>query len=177
MAKTYTAPTTVSAGDAITASLYNTYVGTNVANLIVPPAAAVQRTSNLSSYPSATDITWQSAAYDTDSMWSAGAPTRLTINTTGLYILSVSGLVTASPTINGCSIGIQRNGVNCFYQYTPFTSNALRFFYSVVCNLTATDYLTVNAEISGGSGYAIGGGAALSLDNTRLSATWIGRTS
>ena len=153
-----------------------------VADVVLPyvkttPAAAVQRTSDLTGYTSTSDITWQSAAYNTDSMWVSSAPTRLTINTTGLYAVNFSGLVSATATLTTVSSVIKLNGANYLYNYGANNATALRFTMSAVCPLTATDYLTASCELVGGSGYVIGGAAAPSLSNTKLSATWIGKTS
>ncbi len=175
MAKTYTAPTTVSAGDAITASLYNTYVGTNVANLIVPPAVRVYRSSNLTGYTNMAAITWNAEDYDTDSMYSTG--TTVTINTAGLYLVTFNGYFSST----GATRILQRVAANG----TTFLGSELTldggggstFTASTVRNFAATTTITSFAQFVGGSAYVIQGSATDADAQTALSLTWIGRTS
>lgn len=175
MAKTYTAVGTVAAGDVYTAASYNAGVAVNVSNLIVPPSAAAQRTTALTGYLSDADITWQSALYDTDVMWAAGSPTRLTINTTGLYLVSFSGIASGAATITEINTTVKLNGTNFVYNYGAVRTNALRFAVSFLASLTAADYLTATVTFTGGSAYSIGGATSPGLDNTRLAVSWIGR--
>ena len=175
MAKTYTAPTTVNAGDAITASLYNTYVGTNVANLIVPPSCMVHRTSNLSGYASDTAITWQAEAWDTDSMYSSG--TNVTINTTGIYLLTltVSWACTATATVANASFTINGTGVNGAFNSVN-AGNVGVATGSLVASLNATDTITGRCGWAGGSAFIVKGDTTVTDNQSRMSVVWIGKT-
>jgi hypothetical protein len=173
VAKTYTAPTTVSAGDAITASLYNTYVGTNVANLIIPPSVSVYRTSNLTGYASGVSIIWQAEHYDTDAMWSSGS--GITINTTGLYLVHFMGQLTCSATLTLVVPEILRNTVNIVSGFAAILSGIeSRVSLTGVIDCTAGDSIAARASFLGGSNYAWSGGATYGEAQTRLSLTWIG---
>lgn len=173
MAKTYTAPTTVSVGDAITASLYNTYVGTNVANLIVPASVSVYRTSALSSYTNGAAITWQAEHYDTDAMWTSGS--AITINTTGLYLVNFLSQLTATATLGLVSAEIKRSSVSILSGFAAiYNGTETRICLSGVIDLTAADSISADVFSVGGSNYSLIGGATYGEAQTRLSLTWIG---
>jgi len=178
VAKTYTAPTTVSAGDAITASLYNTYVGTNVANLIVPPAVRVIRTTSLGSYTNNASIAFESSSFDTDSMFSVGSPTVLTVNTTGLYLIEFAGIVSGNATITRILPRIKKNtNAIAYHEGVVYNGNESSWMVSTVRSLTATDTISASVGFVGGSGYTVFGNATESEGQTSLAMTWIGRTS
>lgn len=91
MAKDYNTFTDVSTGDVYTAAAHNLILE-NVENYRVPPMVRVQRDgTNQSVTPGASGfVAWNnaSAAFDTDSMWSSGANTRITVNTAGVYLVT-----------------------------------------------------------------------------------------
>jgi len=177
MAKTYTAGGTVAAGDVATAAAWNVLT-VDVNNLIVPPAVSVFRSSTLSGYTSGSAITWQDKHYDTDSMWSSGAPTVITVGTTGLYVVHFQGQLTGSATITLAVPEVNRSGSRIMSGFSALvTGNETRFSLSGVVNLTAADSLTATMTIVGGSAYSLVGGATYGDTQTRLSLTWIGRTS
>lgn len=180
MAKTYTALGTVAAGDVYTASAYNT-MATDVNNFIVPPAAQVIRSTNLTSYTSGTAITWSSAAYDTDSIFSAGSPNILTIQTTGLYLIEAVVLLTATATLTSVQGDILLNGTSAssnsivrMLANNTTTSGYLNL--STVSSLSATNTIGFAVSVSGGSAYIISGNSSESNLQSRLSVTWIGKT-
>ena len=59
---------------------------TRVDPAFVRPAVKLSRTT-LASVPNntPTEVPWVTEVFDTDSMWSAGNPTRITFNTAGMY--------------------------------------------------------------------------------------------
>src|SRR5688500_15940146 len=73
--------------------------------------ATLRRTSNLAGLTTGAAIAWSSAIRDTDSFWSAGAPTRITIppgvakvrlsGSLAFEALTVAGSVAAIPLKNG----------------------------------------------------------------------------
>jgi hypothetical protein len=177
MAKTYTAAGTVVAGDVATAAAWNV-VTADVNNLIVPPAVRVIRTSTLSGYTSLAAVTWQSAAFDTDSMWSAGSPTVLTVQTTGIYLISLHAYVYGNSTITRILANINKNGTRISYQEGSVVSGQeTSFMVSTVRSLTATDTISATFQYVGGSGYNISGNATETEQQPSLAMTWLGRTS
>jgi len=175
VAKVYTTPTSVSAGDAITASLYNTYVGTNVANLIVPPTFMVARSTSQTGYTSQAAITWNASAWDSDGMVSGAT---VTVRTAGIYLLTFNGVLDATATITDCAPIIKINGADIFDEHKePFSGTVASFTTSIVANLAVNDLITAAVGVVGGSAYSIRGSATTDTSQTRLSGVWIGRTS
>lgn len=83
--KTWTDGARVSAAD------FNDQIRDGLGALLNPPQALAYCTG-LVSTPSDTTYrptTWHATAYDTDGMWNAANPTRLTINTAGYYLIIV----------------------------------------------------------------------------------------
>jgi hypothetical protein len=175
VAKTYTAPTSVAVGDALTASLYNTYVGTNIANLIVPPTFMVSRSTNQTGYVSQDAITWNASAWDSDGMVSGAT---VTVRTAGIYLLTFCGVLDATATITDCTPIIKINGTDIFDEHKePFSATVMSFTSSIVANLAVNDLITAAIGVVGGSAYIIRGSGTVSTSQTRLSGVWIGRTS
>jgi hypothetical protein len=175
MAKTYGTVTTFTAGSVLTAAQLNV-AGTAINNLVLPPSCQIRRTTNQTGYTS-TAITWSSAAFDTDGMWSAGSPTILTIQTTGLYLVTLTGLTEATASLNRVLVTINKNGTSCFSQEAFGTTTQAYFSVSSTLSLVATDTLSAVVNYGGGSAYIIDGAATETSSQTRLTATWIGRTS
>lgn len=177
MAKTYTAVPSVSTGDVYTAANYNTYTATNISNLIVPPSVCVRRTTNLS-YTTGTDITWESAAWDTDGMWSAGSPTGVTIQTTGLYLITIIGRMQATATLANIYPYVTVDGTSINYQNIPADSSTSAYYFgSITASLTAAQVVRLKINMGGGSAYSVVGSAATNDGQSRMILTWIGRTS
>ena len=183
MAKTYNPLSDVTVGSVLTASDYNEAVE-NSNNFRVPPACQVRRTTNLTSYTSDAGITWESAAYDTegvsDPMWAASPnPTRVTIKTAGLYVVSFAGKVDGSATMTlvNAAISVNNNLVSGSFG-SVFAGNTARFATSLILNLAATDFITCALGIVGGSAYVVTGSAtAQDSTQTRLTVSWIGQAS
>ena len=152
---------------------------TGVSNLIVPPACQIVRTTNQTGYTNNSDITFQSAPYDTDGMFSAGSPTKITINTAGLYIISLFGSLNATATLSLITpIAFLNNTYNINYSVCPvFNSPYAYWGMSFVYAFSAGDYVTHRLSISGGSNYSIVGASPTQDVQTRMSVTWLGRTS
>lgn len=180
MPKTYTTVPAVAAGDAILASSYNTYQKDNVNNLIVPPACRVTLGSNISPYTTGASIAWTSAPFDTDGMWSSGTATRITIQTTGLYVVTFSGQTSQASgsalTIGAPQIAIDGTNVSQAY-FRSLAAGGTMFSISGIFSLTAAQYLTFNVEHEGGTTYTVAGGSGVARGVTRAEAVWIGRTS
>lgn len=183
MAKTYTAPTTVAAGDALTASLYNTYVGTNVANLIVPPLLRLER-GTTQSIANATDtfITWPTEVFDTDGMYTATSDT-ITAQTAGIYQVNVCMTFDSNGTgvrvLSLCkNTVLATDGTKRIASVTQssLTNGAQGILCcSTIIELAATD--TIKAHVYQTSGGALNIGTAGSPLQTSISMAWLGRTS
>jgi hypothetical protein len=151
---------------------------TGVNNLIAPPSARVIRSSNLTSYTSASAITWSSAAFDTDGMFSAGSPTVLTVQTSGLYVIAFSAYVSGTATITRILPKILKTGTSIqFLEATVASGNESGFAISTIRNLTAGDTISTSVQFVGGSAYVIAGFGSEGETQSSLSMTWIGRTS
>jgi len=157
---------------------WNTTTGvTGVNNNIVPPACQVRRTTNLTGYALGTAVTWSSAAYDTNGMFSAGSPTIITIQTTGLYMVTFNGLMTATAPLTRIVGGILKNGAAAAYEDAFGTTVDGYWSMSTIMSLVATDTLGGVATAAGGSAYVIGGAATETQNQSRLSAVYLGRVS
>ena len=176
MPKTYTAAGTVVAGEVYTAAAHN-IIATDVNNFIVPPMCQARVTTTITGYADGSDITFNTtAAFDTDGMFSSGAPTRITIQTSGLYVVSLIGSFTGSATITRALAQIKKSGVVVSQEEAFGTSTGGSFSNSSILNLTASEYLTAAISFAGGSAYTVQGNATETSAQTRLTATWIGRT-
>ena len=182
MAKTYTAltPGNATAGNAILATDHAAAF-TNINNLRVPPTAVAVRTTASAAYTLSTDVTFESATasggHDTDSMWTAGSPTRLTVTTPGVYLVTFSGYVTMATTGGVQTIVILKNGSTVCETYLPNSGTGHLWAVAHVLSLANTDYITVR-HTNGGSGAAtIYGGASNANTQTRLGVTWLGQVS
>jgi hypothetical protein len=133
-----------------------------VAQTIVPASepfrgALLRRTSNLTSVSFPAFIPWQQAAYDSDSFWSAGAATRITIPA-GVTKVRITGSARLNPAAEagGLSCRVWRNGSEFEFSASivqrqgeiGFTDNALATFTPVV-PVVAGDYfeLRVNKDV------------------------------
>lgn len=175
MAKTYTAAGTVTAGDVYTAAAHN-IIATDVNNLIVPPACRLIRATNQTiANNTDTIISMSSAEYDTDSMATTGASSRITISTPGIYLITYEVKWTTGGTFGRIAF-VGKNGTSLHLadaRVTP-TTGALFISSSAVASLIATDFLVPYVY------QASGGNVDMTTDNgysCALTATWIGRTS
>ena len=181
MPKTYTAAGTVSAGDVYTASAHN-IIATDVNNFIVPPTASIYRTSNLTSYTSDADITYETEDWDSDGMVNLGtSATRITIGTDGLYLIVFKVRAIGTASITRTLIKIMLNGTTEIAAFDPAQDPAATgsraVIFSFVYPLIATNFLTTRVAFTGGSAYIIAGATDENANRTRLSATWIGQKS
>jgi hypothetical protein len=183
MPKTYNTIPTTTTGSVYTAAAHNNIV-TNVNNYRVPPACQVRRTTNLTSYTSDAAITWESAAFDTESpsdpMWAASPnPTRVTIKTAGLYMVTFTGKADATATLTLANANISLNGNLTAAQFCSVLAGVTsRFAIGHILNLAANDFITCAVGLVGGSSYSISGNAtAQDSLQTRCTVTWLGQVS
>jgi hypothetical protein len=179
MAKTYTAAGSATAGEVYTASAHNVIV-TNVNNFIVPPSVRVDRTTNLTGYSSTAAIAWSGEVWDTDDMYTSGtSTTNITIQTAGIYVISFLGLVSGTATISRVLPQIRIGGTTTVQgeSIVGDSGTTSSFNISTTESLSVGNVITATVQFVGGSAYIINGAAAPSNSNTRLTVTWIGRTS
>lgn len=180
MAKTYNTFTNVSTGDVLSATTFNNVL-TNIANYRVPPSCEVRLSGNVSPYTTGAAISWAATEHDTDSMWSAGDPTKITTSTIGLYHVYFSGRTIQASGTN-LTIGapvIKLNGSTVTQAYfRALTTGACIYAVSAIVKTTAaTDYFTFGVEHEGGTTYSINGGSARDGQNNRAVVTWLGQVS
>jgi hypothetical protein len=174
-----TALTGVSTGTVIydsTLATVQVWNGSAWVNPNKPPMVEVRRATGYS-YTSASLIQWSAVDWDTDGMWDAASPTILTIRTAGIYSVSFNCKISASATVTSCEGIVRKNGVNNHISYGAIVSGS-EMFFSMTGNisLAVNDTLSAIIVLTGGSNYNINGGAADSQNRSRLSATYIGRT-
>lgn len=178
MPKTYNSIPTVSTGDVYTATAHNNIV-TNVNNYRVPPMIAVELGPSNKTLTSGADVVWDRVkdSIDTDGMWTSGA--TVTVNTSGLYLVTLQGRVTSSASGSFAIEGLVRrntttvlNGV--FATLDPGGARTdYRSTLSQVVSFTAAQ--TVTARITG-AGTLTGDGTNDGLRLT-LSLMWLGQVS
>ena len=178
MPKDYNSFSDVATGDVYSAASHNLILE-NLNNYRVPPSCEVYLSADETSYSALAAIPWDASTHDTDSMWSAGDPTKITIQTTGLYIVKFYCYLTCAATLASMNIEWSLNGsYDAGIGSFAGRSGTLSFgLISDVFALTAGDYITASANPSGGSAYVINGNASPSFDRSRFSATWIGQVS
>jgi hypothetical protein len=106
----WTTPSTQPTGTMITSTHYKTHIIDNLKYLHGPPTVRVSRDALLSVTQSTWfDVTFDVEDWDTNSMWSSTAGTKVFCRTAGKYLVNASGGITTSTggTIRG--IGIRKN--------------------------------------------------------------------
>lgn len=183
MAKTYNTLGTVAPGDVLRANsgtaAYNDVLE-NVNNNRVPPMCIVRRTTNQTGYTSDAAITWESVqpTSDTDTMWSAGDATKVSITTPGLYVVTFTGRLNATATMTLCNPNIVLNGAFVASATGGVQSGTTGIFAIATTLLLANgDYLQASVGISGGSAYIVQGNTNVANNQTRLAVTWQGQVS
>lgn len=179
MAKTYTAAATAIAGQVYSAAAHNVIV-TDVNNFIVPPSVCVQRTAG-TAYTNGSVVTWDTTAgWDTDGMFSAGSPTLVTVQTTGLYLISWVLRVTcttASMTAIRPYVQIDAGSSANYVSYPSDTTTSAYCTGSFTASLTAASTVKMYIDLAGGGTYTLAGSSSVDSTRSRMILTWIGRTS
>jgi hypothetical protein len=106
----YSSPSTRTAGDIVTAAIWNQDVVANVEFLAQPPSVRVSRDATLA----LASGTWEEVAFDTENwdtntMWSSTAATKVFCKTTGKFLVCVSGAHQNSTVGGSRGIGIRKN--------------------------------------------------------------------
>ena len=187
MAKTYNTISSVSTGDVYTATQHNSIV-TNVNNYRVPPMARITKNGTTRPYTSATAIAFDNGTtngYDTDGMYSAGANTRLTVQTAGVYLV-VACIFTAWEVGSiygsaGWQFLLRRNAaqIGPGDQVTNIDQTAVAYRSGLITQTVSCavgDYFDMNLMFSGASTMNVYGDTT-SVGCTSLSLTWLGQAS
>jgi hypothetical protein len=177
LALTYNSFTDVSTGDVLTAALGNQWQE-NLNNHRVPPSCRVRKTGT-QPYTNPVTVSFDtnagSGAHDTDGMWDAGSPTVITIQTTGLYLVTAA-ITAGSPTANAIttlqmSLNTSAGGSFASFGTNGNTGTGAAASVSAVTSLTAGDTVSVQC-------YYNGSGASLTIGaSSTMSATWLGQVS
>lgn len=155
------------------------WTGTEWTRYVVSaPSAMVYRTTNLSYPTSNTDIMWETVAHDTDSMWSAGSPYRLTIKTAGVYVVSYRANFSAT-TVTGPMAILLWNG-NASFKANPVNLGGGAAYTTVtgVVAASVNDTIQASWQFTAYTGTPIITGSATIANGlcNVLSATMIART-
>lgn len=177
MAKTFTSSLpSVSTGDVYTASAHNNVI-TTLNNHTVPPACAVYHTA-AQSVPNATwtTVLFNSEYYDTDAMHDTATNTsRITISTTGIYLLTANILFDIGGTGNR-QVDFMKNGSGFIYRGQTTNNISASFFTDVststMMSLTAGDYMEVIVYQTNGAALNIRGDAG----GVHFAAAFMGKT-
>lgn len=168
----WTNPRTWVAGEKPTAATLNTHIRDNLAHLGNPPRCSLYLTADqLIANTTATDLSGWTELEDTDTMYDAGSPTRITFKTAGLF--TVNACVRYANNATGYRAALVRlNGSNDIANAyvaassTLATTATISFDYRFAVN----DYITLQArQSSGGDLNALG-----TLDEyTFFQARWV----
>ena len=149
----WTSPRTWAASETVTAAIMNTHVRDNFNAIVSPPYAYVRATTATTVGGSAyANISFNTEVVDTDSMYTSASPTRLTIATSGLYLLTggfsmnltAGTIATVHFTVNGTALAHTGNS----FALDGGTSSAAKDIgLSLTCfyQLTAGDYVQLSA--------------------------------
>jgi hypothetical protein len=187
MAKTYNTFTNVSVGSVLTASDYNDALE-NIGNYRVPPMCSANITASQTvNNNQNTFLRFDAAAVDTDAtMLTQGTTSttaanagKITINTDGVYLVSVN-LVVPSPNTTGVRYAIiTKNGSGAPGSLTgivnmsvPPVAVAQNHCASVALSLVATDFLQIG--VINTSGVA---STSYAPHQSWISVVWVGQAS
>jgi hypothetical protein len=184
MAKTYNTLGTVAPGDVLRANsgtaAYNGVI-TNVNNYRVPPMCRVHRAAALSH---TSNGNFQAISFDTETftqtdsgMWAVGTPTRITIQTAGLYLITGSFELANNATgVRGGDL-ILNGTTRLSYSFVTASNGSFgsAFALAATYSLAVGNYVEMRAYQNSGGNLAYG-----TQDTGQffhLSATWLGQVS
>lgn len=144
-----------------------------IAKTATRPQARVTRVTNQSIAQGATgaNVTFTATTFDTDTMWTGGAPTRLTINTAGLYMIAADAVwELGAGQYRTLEIRVNGAGITRHAQDTGSANSGAAIFnhsanVTTLYRLNATDFLEVRLYNDSFS--------AINCTTARLAAAWI----
>lgn len=159
----WTNPDTVTAGSVLAATRWNTHLVGNLDFLAKPPSCGLSRSTEQSIATGVwRSIAWNTEGWDTDTMWSSTAATRVDINTAGKYLVTANAGFVASTAGVARLMGIAIDGSSTaspsgvggrVYHPPPRTGNSLNMTHSQMISLTSTQ--TVRIQVFQDSGGAL----------------------
>lgn len=174
----YSAPTTITTGQLVTASLMNTDWGGNIAFLANPPACRVyHNTTQAITNITETTLAFNSERFDTSAMHDTVTNnSRITMNTAGLYLVSLS-FELASAADYRYVMGVIRMNGNWNIALNSSMDNAVavspRMTFSTVYKFAAADYVEGRVYFDR-TGLAAANVLSNGAWSPELSAVWVG---
>jgi hypothetical protein len=154
----WTTPETFTAGQTLTAASMNALSG-NDGFLYTPPMVRLTRTGT----GNANNATWTSvtydggASFDTDSMYSSGAQTRITINTAGIYlVIGGIGFASNATGFRGARLIVSGATVIAIDSRPPVNGDTTIITLSTLYEFTAGQYVECQAFQSSGGVLSVG---------------------
>ncbi len=176
-------PSTRATGYLVTAANWNQDVVANTEYLARPPSVSVRKSTTQAMTNNVwRSIAWNSEAWDTDSMWSSTAASRIDINTAGKYLVTaaVAWNVSTASTVGtqGRLVGVRVGGSSTAapnraqVQTRPTGSTGVRQHQSVsdIIALTSTQFVRLQVFQDSGANLSVTGSSA---DQTLLSVLWV----
>lgn len=109
----FTTPSTWVAGAVLTAAQLNQQVRDNMRFLHGPPTVRLRRVGNQAiTTATETSIQWTNEDYDTDTMWSSTANTKIIFRTAGKYTISANYEMEGSTVSTNMYIAIRHNSTS-----------------------------------------------------------------
>lgn len=116
-------------------------------------AVRVRRSTSWTVTNTAAAISFNTEEFDTDNMWDSGAPTRLTANTAGYYLVGGNLSVLVGANNYFASVSLQKNGSTFAVERMPPAGTAtVKMFFLCpqrVVYLEANDYVEMIAQTTG----------------------------
>jgi len=169
----WTTPRTWVSGETVTDTLLNAHVRDNLNAIVNPPYVHVRATAATTfGTSSVTPIIWDLEVADTDSMYSAAANTKVTVNTAGLYQVmggwTVSGGTINSAyllqwMVNSTSAGISQAGTTVVIGGGARTASLSS---ATFIRLYANDYVSLGASANSGT-------TSLTTSTTSSQTSWM----
>lgn len=164
------------AGDVFTEVMWDTYIKDNINFLAVPPMVRAVRTTD-AAYTSNTAFTFQSVAsgdkgFDTDVMFAAGSPTRITIKTAGIYSVTFGFYVTGT-SVTYSQAYLRMNGGTNLAELDGSAPTGIQVLGTIAITypFAVNDYIEALSVVTGTSHIQKGTGVPMFF-----SAVWIGKT-
>jgi len=175
----YTTPTTRANGEYIGPTIWNNDVVENIKFLANPPACRIYRATNQSIPDNVeTAISFSNARWNTDNMWTVGSPTRVTINTAGLYVITFTALVESAGDYALVFGNLRVNGTSHLLigptlRTTGITTTPA-VFASTIWKFAVADYVEATVQQDNTTNVARN---VIPFENgsPELAVTWIGR--
>lgn len=178
-------PSTIATATLVTAARWNQDVVSNTEFLARPPSVRVQKSTDQSiTNNTHTMVSWNAESWDTDTMWSSTAPTRIDINTSGKYLVTAFvcwGTSTSSTGGNVRQAGVLVDGTTSANSNRATsvagapksTSIPIAQTVSDVLSLTSTQFLRLNVYQDSGAALSVQHTTGTGARIASMTVTWI----